>query len=57
MEITNGFSDNAAADLALVEEARKGNEKAFARLMNRYRDSIYYMLLKMDCFRGKLKEY
>lgn len=47
MEITNGLSDNAAADLALVEEARKGNEKAFARLMNRYRDSIYFMLLKM----------
>jgi RNA polymerase sigma-70 factor (ECF subfamily) len=47
MEITNGFSDNAAADLALVEEARKGNEKAFAGLMNRYRDSIFFMLLKM----------
>jgi RNA polymerase sigma-70 factor (ECF subfamily) len=47
MEVTNGLSNNAAADLALVEEARKGNEKAFARLMNRYRDSIYYMLLKM----------
>lgn len=47
MEVTNGLSDNAAADFALVKEARKGNEKAFARLMNRYRDSIYYMLLKM----------
>ena len=47
MEVTNGLSDNATADLALVEEARKGNEKAFARLMNRYRDSIYFMLLKM----------
>ena len=47
MEITNGLSDNAAADYALVEQARKGNEKAFARLMYRYRDSIYYMLLKM----------
>lgn len=47
MEVNNGFSDNAAADLALVEEARKGNEKAFAGLMNRYRDSIYFMLLKM----------
>jgi RNA polymerase sigma factor (sigma-70 family) len=47
MEVTHGLSDNAAADFALVEEARKGNEKAFARLMNRYRDSIYYMLLKM----------
>lgn len=45
--MTNGLSENAAADFALVEEARKGNEKAFAKLMNRYRDSIYYMLLKM----------
>jgi RNA polymerase sigma factor (sigma-70 family) len=47
MEVINGLSDNAAADLVLVEEARKGNEKAFAGLMNRYRDSIYFMLLKM----------
>ena len=47
MEVTNGFSENAAADLLLVEKARRGNEKAFAGLMNRYRDSIYYMLLKM----------
>jgi len=47
MEVRNGLSDNAAADLALVEQARKGNEKAFAGLMNRYRDSIYFMLLKM----------
>lgn len=47
MEINQGLSDNAKNDLALVEEARKGNEKAFAGLMNRYRDSIYYMLLKM----------
>lgn len=47
MEINQGLSDNARNDLILVEEARKGNEKAFAGLMNRYRDSIYYMLLKM----------
>jgi RNA polymerase sigma factor (sigma-70 family) len=47
MEINQGLSDNAKNDLILVEEARKGNEKAFAGLMNRYRDSIYYMLLKM----------
>ncbi len=47
MEVNNLFSDNAAADLALVELAKKGSEKAFAGLMNRYRDSIYFMLLKM----------
>lgn len=47
MEINQGLSDKAKNDLLMVEEAKKGNEKAFARLMNRYRDSIYYMLLKM----------
>lgn len=47
MEVNKGLSDKAKNDLILVEEAKKGNEKAFASLMNRYRDSIYYMLLKM----------
>jgi RNA polymerase sigma-70 factor (ECF subfamily) len=47
MEIKNDLSDKAKNDLLLVEKAKKGNEKAFAGLMNRYRDSIYYMLLKM----------
>jgi len=47
MEINKELSDKARNDLLLVEEAKKGNEKAFASLMNRYRDSIYFMLLKM----------
>jgi RNA polymerase sigma-70 factor, ECF subfamily len=47
MEIIQGLSDKAKSDLQLVEKAKLGNEKAFATLMNRYRDSIYYMLLKM----------
>jgi RNA polymerase sigma-70 factor (ECF subfamily) len=47
MEINNELSDKAKGDLLLVDQAKKGNEKAFASLMNRYRDSIYYMLLKM----------
>lgn len=47
MEVSNGLSDNARNDLLLVEQARTGNERAFAALMNRYRDSIYFMLLKM----------
>ncbi len=47
MEIKEGLSDKAKNDLLMVEEAKKGNEKAFANLMNRYRDSIYYMLLRM----------
>jgi RNA polymerase sigma-70 factor (ECF subfamily) len=47
MEVAHDLSDKAKGDLLLVEEARKGNGKGFTSLMNRYRDSIYYMLLKM----------
>jgi RNA polymerase sigma factor (sigma-70 family) len=47
MEVNQELSDKAKQDLILVEQARGGNEKAFANLLNRYRDSIYYMLLKM----------
>jgi RNA polymerase sigma-70 factor (ECF subfamily) len=47
MEIVHELSEKAKGDLLLVEEAKKGNEKAFASLMDRYRDSIYFMLLKM----------
>jgi RNA polymerase sigma factor (sigma-70 family) len=47
MEIGHDLSDKAKGDMLLVEQAKKGSEKAFASLMNRYRDSIYFMLLKM----------
>jgi RNA polymerase sigma-70 factor (ECF subfamily) len=47
MEINQELSDKAKQDLILVGQARNGNEKAYASLLNRYRDSIYYMLLKM----------
>ena len=47
MEINQQLSDKAKQDLILVGQARGGNEKAFSTLLNRYRDSIYYMLLKM----------
>jgi RNA polymerase sigma factor (sigma-70 family) len=47
MDVNSELSDKAKSDLLLVEQARKGNEKAFAILMNRYRDSIYYLILKM----------
>lgn len=47
MEIETDLSEKAKKDLVLVEQARNGNEKAFATLLNRYRDSIYFMLLKM----------
>lgn len=47
MEMKPDLSEKAQYDLRLVNLAVEGDEKAYAELMNRYRDSIYYMLLKM----------
>jgi RNA polymerase sigma factor (sigma-70 family) len=47
MELKNGYSDNIRDDHSLIAMALKGDEKAFARLMLKYKDSIYFMLLKM----------
>lgn len=47
MEINANFSDNAKNDFKLVSKAREGDQKAYADLMHRYKDSIYFMALKM----------
>jgi len=47
MELNPQLSDKAQYDFALVESALIGEEKAFAKLMSRYKDAIYFMLLKM----------
>jgi RNA polymerase sigma-70 factor (ECF subfamily) len=48
MEVENvNYSDKAKYDLGLVERAVSGDQKAYAELLSRYRDSIYFMLLKM----------
>jgi RNA polymerase sigma factor (sigma-70 family) len=41
------FSDKAKHDFDLVRAALEGDENAFARLLGRYKDAIYFMLLKM----------
>jgi RNA polymerase sigma factor (sigma-70 family) len=41
------LSEKARQDYELVKTALKGDEKAFARLLTRYKDAIYFMLLKM----------
>ena len=41
------LSDKANFDLILVEAAKGGDQLAYADLMERYRDSIYFMMLKM----------
>lgn len=47
MEISPNLSEKARLDYKLVRLAISGDEKAYAELMGRYKDAIYYMLLKM----------
>lgn len=44
---TEHLSDKGKHDLLLVESAIQGNQAAYADLMSRYRDSIYFMMHKM----------
>jgi RNA polymerase sigma-70 factor (ECF subfamily) len=47
MDLNPKLTDKAQQDYVLVEAALRGEEKAFARLLGKYKDAIYYMLLKM----------
>jgi len=47
MEINPNLSDKARYDLELVQKASNGDQKSYAELMSRYKDAIYFMLLKM----------
>jgi len=47
MDINPNLSNKAKYDYKLVKLAITGDEQAYAELMDRYRDAIYYMLLKM----------
>ena len=47
MEVKTNLSEKAQRDFTLVQKANKGDQKAYAELMDRYRDAIYFMLLKM----------
>ncbi len=48
MEINPNLTDKAIRDYRLVQQAiEQGDQSAYAELMNNYRDSLYFMLLKM----------
>jgi len=47
VEVNGKFSARALEDLDLVAKAREGDQVAFDKLMTRYRDSIFFMVLKM----------
>lgn len=41
------MSQRSEKDNKIVQQIIQGDERAFARLMSRYRDAIYFMVLKM----------
>ena len=45
--MNSNLSEKAQFDVRLVERAKKNDQAAYAQLMNRYWEAIYYMLLKM----------
>lgn len=48
MEVATHLTDKAVRDYKLVQRAiEDGDQKAYAELMNNYKDSLYFMLLKM----------
>ena len=48
MEIVSHLTDKALRDYKLVQQAiNSGDQIAYAELLNNYRDSLYFMLLKM----------
>ncbi len=47
MEVNLNLSDKAQYDYELVLQAIEGDQKAYGELLGRYRDAIYFMLLKM----------
>ena len=46
-DLNSKFSSRAQEDLDLVAKAQKGDQVAFGKLMERYRESIFFMVLKM----------
>ena len=48
MELNKQFSDKALKDFGLIDRATAdGDERAFAELMERYKNPVYHMILKM----------
>ena len=47
MEVESGLSDKAQHDLKVIDRALNGDSRAYAELLNRYRDSVYYVMLRL----------
>lgn len=47
MEINPHLSPKAIEDMEIIRKATSGDEKAYAKLLSRYRKSVFYLVLKM----------
>ncbi|MBN1253599.1 MAG: sigma-70 family RNA polymerase sigma factor [Bacteroidales bacterium] len=47
MKPETDFSEKAKRDLELVEKAKQGDQKAYAKLLGYYRDTLFFMMKKM----------
>ena len=47
MELSPNFSNKAKRDYNLIQLAKEGDQIAFAELMGYYRESLYFLLIKM----------
>jgi RNA polymerase sigma factor (sigma-70 family) len=56
MKTKTNLTENARHDAGLVIAARSGDEKAFSQLMNRYKEAIYFRLLKMVNYKDDAEE-
>jgi len=56
MKTNPNLSKNARHDAELVIAARLGDDKAFTQLMKRYKNVIYFMLLKMVYYKIDAEE-
>lgn len=47
MEMTHDFSEKAMEDYKIVLQALSGSEKAYKELFEKYKSSVFFMILKM----------
>jgi RNA polymerase sigma-70 factor (ECF subfamily) len=47
MELMNHLSSRAQEDFRWVQKAKEKDQQAFAKLMSRYKESLYYTIFKM----------
>ena len=47
MDLRNRLSEKGQRDFDIIEKAKKGDQMAYTQLLDLYRESIYFLVLKM----------